>query len=459
MAGALRIEDGRVVIPPVQAVERAQSLVDLESEVDRRLPKVELCELLTEVDRWTGFLRHLRHAREGKAPRGRAQQHLLAAILAQGCNVGFSRMADVAKMSFEQLAWASTWHLNEDTLKQAFAAIVNFHHRQPLASAWGGGTLSSSDGQRFPVRGRVAAAAAVPRYFGYGRGVTFYTWTSDQCSQYGTKVIASTSRDATYVLDQILDNETELEILEHTTDTAGYTDLIFALFDLLGMRFAPRIRDSAATRLYRLEGSEPRWADFAPSRVVKRDTITKHWDEMLRIAASLKTGHVTASLLVSRLQSQVDSGVGRALVEYGRLCKTEHVLRYYAAEAYRRQIGAQLNKGEALHALRRFLVFGNVARLGPRDADALSHQAACLNLVTNAVVLWNTVYTQRVLDALQRQGKPAQQQDVARLWPVRYEHINPYGTYRFDKLPPAGTFRPLRASVVRARHLQPEAVA
>src|SRR6266581_8355764 len=86
------------------------------------------------------------------------------------------------------------------------------------------------DGQRFPVRGKVRNARALPRYFGYGEGITFYTWSSDQFAQYGTKVIASTIRDATYVLDAILDNETDLTILEHTTDTAGYTDLVFGLF-------------------------------------------------------------------------------------------------------------------------------------------------------------------------------------------------------------------------------------
>jgi TnpA family transposase len=76
--------------------------------------------------------------------------------------------------------------------------------------------------------------------------VTFYTWTSDQFSQYGTKVIPATVRDATYVLDEILDNETELSIVEHTTDTAGYTDIVFALFDLLGMQFSPRSRAHGA---------------------------------------------------------------------------------------------------------------------------------------------------------------------------------------------------------------------
>ena len=55
------------------------------------------------------------------------------------------------------------------------------------------------------------------------------------------------------LLDGILDNETELNILEHTTDTAGYTDVMFALFDVLGLRFSPRIRDIGKKSLYRLD--------------------------------------------------------------------------------------------------------------------------------------------------------------------------------------------------------------
>ena len=68
----------------------------------------------------------------------------------------------------------------------------------------------------------------MPRYFGYGRGVTFYTWTSDQFSQYDTKVIPATVWDAIHVLDEILDNETELPTLPlasprlpHHTSDAG----------------------------------------------------------------------------------------------------------------------------------------------------------------------------------------------------------------------------------------------
>jgi TnpA family transposase len=81
-------------------------------------------------------------------------------------------------------------------------------------------------------------------------GITFYSWTSDQLSQYGTKVVPVTVRDSTYVLDELCNNETELPIREHTTDTAGATEVIFALFDLLGYRFTPRLWDLGDRRLF-----------------------------------------------------------------------------------------------------------------------------------------------------------------------------------------------------------------
>lgn len=85
------------------------------------------------------------------------------------------------------------------------------------------------------------------RYFGRGRGVTFYVWTSDQHTHYATRVVRTTVRDATYVLDGILDNQTELPIEKHTTDTAGYSDIIFALFDLLGLQCSHHASQASPT--------------------------------------------------------------------------------------------------------------------------------------------------------------------------------------------------------------------
>jgi TnpA family transposase len=72
---------------------------------------------------------------------------------------------------------------------------------------------------------------------------------------------------------------------------------------------------------------------------------------MLRVAGSLKLGWVTASLFIAKLQSfRRQNVLTRALQEYGRLNKTIFILRYLLDVPFQRRIGAQINKGEALHA-------------------------------------------------------------------------------------------------------------
>jgi TnpA family transposase len=432
--GDVRMEGGDLVVSPLGPEEKPESTAELERLIDERLPLVELCELLIEVDGWTRFSDDFEHA-GGTEPRGRElRSHLYAAILAQACNLGPVRMARISDLTYQKLAWCMNWYVRDETLKAATTRLVNFQYRQPLSRFWGTGTLSSSDGQRFPVSGKVRMATALPRYFGYGKGVTFYTWTADQFAQYGTKVIPATVRDATYVLDEILDNETELPILEHTTDTAGYTEIVFALFDLLGLQFSPRIRDLGDQRLFRM-GRQKRHPHLAPllRGQINRDRILRHWDDLLRVAGSLKRGWVTASLLIGKLQSYPRKNrLTRALQEHGRLVKTVFILRYLESADYRRRILGQLNKGEALHGLREFLLFANKGTLRKKQEEELRNQAGCLNLVTNAVVTWNTVYMAAVIERLRAEGKTVNEEDIARLSPARYEHINPYGKYRFE---------------------------
>ena len=108
---------------------------------------------------------------------------------------------------------------------------------------------------------------------------------------------------------------------------------------------------------------------------------------------SLKRGWVTASLLISRLQSyRRQNALTRALLEYGRLVKTIFILRYLESEQFRRRINTQLNKGESLHSLREFLFFANRGKIRRKQEEEQVHQATCLNLLTNCVIAWNTVY-------------------------------------------------------------------
>jgi TnpA family transposase len=76
---------------------------------------------------------------------------------------------------------------------------------------------------------------------------------------------------------------------------------------------------------------------------------------------------VTASLLVSRLHAQQRrSMLAAALQDYGRLVKTEFVLRYLTRPVERRGIHRQLNKGESINALEDAVFYGNEGRTAYR---------------------------------------------------------------------------------------------
>ena len=362
----VRVEDDELVLSPLEADPRPASAEGLADLITERLPRVELSELLMEVDTWTHFSDHFVHAAGTEILRPALLPQLYASLLAHACNFGLEQMAHSTDIAYRHLAWCTTWYLREETLKAAFTTLVNYHHQLPLSQAWGSGMLSSSDGQRFPVSGKNRHARAMPPPLGYGMGVTFYSWTSDQLSQYGTKPVTITVRDATYVLDELC-NETELPIREHTTDTAGATEIIFALFDLLGFRFTPRLRDLSDRRLFRSGAIDmqryPRLQPHVTGRI-NRQRILDWWDEMLRAAGSMKLGWVTASLLVQKLQAYPQqNALARALQEYGRLVRTLHILRWYANPEDRRRFLRQLNKGEALHDLRAFLMVANKGQL------------------------------------------------------------------------------------------------
>ena len=187
------------------------------------------------------------------------------------------------------------------------------------------GTLSSSDGQRFPVKGKSLTARHLSRYFARGQGISTYTHVSDQHSTFDTKVIAATAPESPYVLDGILGNQTDLPVTEHATDTHGATLANFALFHLVGLQLPPHPRsrqdhappDRAESRL---RGPLPvRRAPAHPR--LNGELITGMWDDLLRVAASVKGGHASAALVVGKICSskRQQNALAAAIKEYGAL--------------------------------------------------------------------------------------------------------------------------------------------
>lgn len=438
--GPVSLDDaGELQLRPLAAEVVVPEVVATKDAILARLPMVPLAEAIIEVDRVTRFSDRLTHAGGGtpKASELEHRRNLYAALLSQACNFGATRMAELTGISPDTIDWYIQWYLrDEPRLEAANAAVVNEHHHQPFAAHWGGGTLSSSDGLRLPMRGRSLTARVLSRYF-LDQGVTTYTHVSDQHSTYGTQIVVSTDRDGLYVLDEILGNTTELPILEHATDTHGQLLATFALFDLVGLKLSPRIAKLA---------DKPRWRPHAPSHYgrwplagpllaerAQVDLIAEHWDELARVGGSLKLGYVSASLLVARLQAGArQHPLAKALLEYGKLLRTLHALRWFTDEAFRRRIGRQLNKGESLNDLRRFIAYADAGKEKYRRHEDQTAQAHCLTLVVNICILSTTWYMQDAVEAHRADGHEVSDEVIAHISPGHFGALNPYGTHAID---------------------------
>lgn len=118
----------------------------LDRKLDALLPRVRITELLLEVAERTGFLSAFRDVRSGKE---HDKPHaVLAAILADGTNLGVEHMANASQgVTYAQLAWTQNWYISPENYEAALAQIVREHHRLPFARNWGEGVSASSDGQ------------------------------------------------------------------------------------------------------------------------------------------------------------------------------------------------------------------------------------------------------------------------------------------------------------------------
>ena len=405
----------------------------LRRRVYARLPRIKLTDLLVEVDSWTRFSAQFTHAQTDEPTQN--QKLLLSAILADGVNLGLEKMAQVSPgMSYEQLVWTSDWHLRDETYQRALVQIVNAHHRLPFAKRWGDGTTSSSDGQFFPAGGQKELAARVNARYGQQPGLTYYTHISDQYAPFYTKVIATTTRDATYVLDGLLYHETDLEIAEHYSDTHGYTDQVFGMCHLLGFRFAPRIRDLGDKRLFTMNNLSA-YPTLAPllGGTINVKQIRTHWDDVLRLASSIKTGTVTASLILRKLAAYPrQNGLAWALRELGRIEKTLFALEWYQDPELRQRVTVGLNKGELRNSLARAVHFHRLGEVRDRSLEAQLHKASGLNLIIAAIALWNTAYLSAIVDDFRDEGQEITDEQLGYLSPLGWGHINLTGNYTWD---------------------------
>ncbi len=451
---AVRIEkeDGKdvLVLTPLEKMDDSPSLAILREAVSGLLPHVDLPEVLLEMHVRTGFADEFTHVSENEARVSDLRVSICAVLLAEACNIGLEPLVrrGVPALTRGRLTWVQQNYIRAETLTRANARLVDAQTAIPLAQAWGGGEVASADGLRFVTPVRTVNSGPNRKYFGSKRGITYYNFTSDQFTGFHGIVVPGTLRDSMFILEGLLEQQTSLRPTEVMTDTAGASDVVFGLFWILGYQFSPRLADVGGVRFWRIDPD----ADYGPLNGLARNRVNTQriaasWDDMLRVAGSLKMGTVSASELIrSLLRSDRPSTLAGAIGDLGRIAKTLYLLAYVDDETYRRRILTQLNRGEARHALARGVFHGRRGEVRRRYREGQEDQLSALGLVVNVLVLWNTIYMDAAIERLRENSAGVDVDDVSRLSPLVHQNINFLGQYSFalSEAVARGQLRPLR---------------
>ena len=169
-------------------------------------------------------------------------------------------------------------------------------------------------------------------------------------------------------------------------------------------------------------------------QTIDTEQIAEQWDRMGQLYASLKTGHVTASVALKRLVGfSAKNRFYRANRDLGRIFKTEFILQYLSEPELRRRIRRGLLKVEQLHALARDVFYGRRGRINARELWEQMNTCSCLNLILACIVYWQAREISRVLSECDPLANGIDLSLLEHVSPIEWDNVVLYGQYILDR--------------------------
>lgn len=356
--------------------------------------------------------------------------------------MGLHKLANTAiGINYNTLSNTINWYFSLENLHMVNHALIALMTKLSLPNKFKAEKKllhTSSDGQRQCVSVESLNTNYSYKYHGNSKGVSVYRFIDERGILFYANVFSSSDRDAIYVIDGLLHNEC-IQSDVHSTDTHGYTEMVFAISYLMKVTFAPRIKDIAGVSLVRFDKIKSKVANkqtmpIKPDGYIKEEKIKKHWDSILRLCATIMLRRHRASTVLKRLSAYTNQHpLQESLKEFGRIIKTVFVLKYIDDVSWRQTIEKQLNKGELANKFATAVSFANqeMAEAYQEDQEIV---AMCRTILQNIIILWNYVELTKIIMRSDKMDREALLNSITNASIITWQHVNMLGVYDFSNL-------------------------
>ncbi len=427
---------GRLTISPLSALPEPQNITRLAAALVQRWPMTNLLDVLKETELRTGFTDafHSVAAREVLS-REVVQRRLLLCLHGIGTNAGLKRMCSGGgEDSFADLQYIRRRYVHKEQLRDAISRVCNAIFQARDAALWGEATTAcASDSKKFGAWDQNLMTEWHARYGGPGVMVYWHVEQHSVCIY--SQLKSCSSSEVAAMIEGVLRHDTEMEVERNYVDTHGQSEVGFAFCHLLGFQLLPRLKNIKRQKLYRPNRGEPeQYANLQAllTRPIQWELIEQQYDEMIKLATALRLGTADAESILRRFTRQnVQHPTYRALAELGKAVKTAFLCDYLRQESLRREIHEGLQVIESWNSANDFILYGKSGEFTTNRIEEQEIQMLGLHLLQVSLVYVNTLMMQQVLSEPEWQGRLTPV-DLRALTPLKWQHINPYGTFTLD---------------------------
>ncbi len=407
---------------------------------DNYVPILQIVAEMNVLSHFTLAFKHYKHKDAKPKP---SDETFYAGVFALGSNVGLHKLGNTAVgINYNTLETTVNWYFSLENLHAVNNKLIKCMRKLWLPNKFKKEKAvlhTSGDAQKRCISVESLYANYSFKYFGKGKGVNVYTFIDERGILFYSTMFSSAERDAAYVIDGLLHNDA-IKSDMHSTDTHGYSELVFALTHFIDVQFAPRIKDIASQRLVAFDRIRKELTKnnypIKPAGYVNMDLIRQHWDSILRLLVSIKLKEHRPSTILKRLNAEEDPHqLQLTLQEFGKVIKSIFILNYIDDVELRQTIEKQLNKGELANKFSSAVFFANKGEIMQGESEDQEISALCKTILQNIIILWNYSELTKLIIRTDEDKRAELLSHITNGSILTWAHVNMLGTYDLRHLP------------------------